>query len=109
MTYLRFLLAGLLPLAAGGVAVADGPAPRDPEAAAPAALKRLEQLAADPKADADQLWQKVVAFRRVHPGTVESGRAALLLARLRSPLDRLGPKHIPSGDRFDWQPKGLVA
>jgi WD40 repeat protein len=66
-------------------------------------------LAADPKADAAQLWQKVVSFRRQYPSTPEAGRAALLLARLRSPLDRLDPKHIPADDRFDWQPKGLVA
>jgi hypothetical protein len=52
---------------------------------------------------------KVVSFRRQYHPTREAGRAALLLARLRSPLDRLDPKHIPTGDRFDWQPKGLVA
>jgi WD40 repeat protein len=91
-----------------GVAVSNDPGPGGPSTTAED-LKRLERLAADPKTDAEQLWQKVVAFRRLHPGTVESGRAALLLARLRSPLDRLDPKRIATGDRFDWQPKGLVA
>jgi WD40 repeat protein len=90
------------------VAVADEPQSTGADAAANN-LNRLERLATDPKADAEQLWQKVVAFRRLHPGTVESGRAALLLTRLRTPLDRLDPKDIPAGDRFDWQPKGLVA
>src|SRR5215469_12017804 len=37
------------------------------------------------------------------------GPAAPLGAQSSSPLDRLNPKNIPALERFDWQPKELVA
>src|SRR5262249_19065452 len=49
------------------------------------------------------------AFRRAWPGTTAAAEAAGLLAELPWPLDRLSTASIPALERFDWQPKELVA
>lgn len=95
-----FGIVGLLlfPLALGGQ-----------EEKAEAALKPLRDRFADPKADREKLRQELLLFRRTHPGTSSALKAAQLLAQLPSPLDRLDPKVIPALERFNWQPKELVA
>jgi WD40 repeat protein len=77
-----------------------------PDAAkAEAALQRLRASAASP----ERRRQELQAFRRAWPGTPAAVEAAGLLAELPSPLDRLGAASIPAPERFDWQPKELVA
>ena len=102
----------LLPLSlAVGVILAAPPVPlpgREDEAAREE-LRRLERLAANPRADAEELWQGLVQLRRLDPGGAGAARVRQLLTGVRSPLDRLDPKQIPEGERFTWQPKGLVA
>jgi WD40 repeat protein len=76
---------------------------------AESSLQALRARAADPSGDREKLRQELLAFRRAHTGTPEAVEAAELLAGLPSPLDRLDPAAIPTLDRFDWQPKELVA
>src|SRR5438094_538420 len=106
----RLVVAALLSsLACVGFAALGKP----PEAARPgpaeAELERLKKRAGDPKADPDILWQDLLVFRTKYPGTPQAVQAAELLTRLPSPLDKLDPKQIPQEDRFDWQPRELVA
>jgi WD40 repeat protein len=72
-------------------------------------LKRLRERLADPKADPERLRQDLLAFRQAHPGTPQAVEAAGMLRKLPSPLDKLSPKAIPAVERYDWQPKELVA
>jgi WD40 repeat protein len=74
-----------------------------------AELKRFLARWKDGTADREQLRIDVDAFRRRHPGAAEAMEAAALQAKLPSPLDNLDPKHIPAQERFDGQPKELVA
>jgi WD40 repeat protein len=76
---------------------------------AEAALQKLAARAEDPKANREQLRSDLLTFRRSHPGTNEAVGAAELLRNLPSPLDKLEAEKIPALDRFDWQPKELVA
>jgi WD40 repeat protein len=76
---------------------------------ADAALKRLQTRHADPQVNRNQLRQEVLVFRRDFPGTMQAVKAAALLVDLPSPLDALDPAKIPPLERFDWQPKQLVA
>ncbi len=48
-------------------------------------------------------------LRRDFPGTPQAVEAASLVRDLPSPLDRLDAGAIPPLERYDWQPKGLVA
>src|SRR5262249_52676145 len=73
------------------------------------ALDALRARLADPKADRDKLRKDVLAFRQAYPGTAEAFQADGLLAQLPSPLDKLDPAAVPALERFDWQPKELVA
>jgi WD40 repeat protein len=84
---------------------ADNPA----DGRAEAALLKLVDRVKDASGDSEKLRQDVLAFRRVYPGTSYAVRAAHLLTRLPSPLDKLDPATIPALERFDWQPKELVA
>jgi WD40 repeat protein len=77
--------------------------------AAGTTLEVLRQRLDDPKADREKLRLDLLAFHRTHLGTPEAVQAGELLRRLPSPLDGLDPAAIPALDRFDWQPKGLVA
>jgi WD40 repeat protein len=83
------------------------PAPDEEKAAQ--LLARLRERVADPKADPERLRQDLLAFRQAHPGTRQAVEAAGLLRQLPSPLDKLSPKAIPASERYDWQPKELVA
>ena len=80
-----------------------------PEAKAAAAWKKLAGQVENPKMDRDRLREILLGFRRDHPGTSFALRAAELLADLPSPLDKLDPEKIPPLDRFEKQPKQLVA
>lgn len=71
-------------------------------------LQRLERLAADPKQDAAQVWDGLIALRQRFPGSRHSVIAGQILSQVRSPLDRLDPKDIPASERMTWQPGGLV-
>src|SRR5262249_1189161 len=57
----------------------------------------------------EKLRPDVLAFLRRRAGTRDAIEAAKLLRGMVSPLDRLDPHLIPALDRFDWQPKELVA
>src|SRR5262245_55312147 len=85
------------------------PAHAQPNEKADAALKALEARFGEASADREKLRQDLLAFRRTYPGTTQAVRAAELLQQLPSPLDKLDAQAIPSLDRFDWQPKELVA
>jgi WD40 repeat protein len=88
------LLVLLQPAAAGDKA----------EAALEKALARID----DSKA-ADAVRQELLALRRDFPGTPQAVKAAVALAKVPSPLDKLDAGKIPPLERFDWQPKELVA
>jgi WD40 repeat protein/tRNA A-37 threonylcarbamoyl transferase component Bud32 len=89
-------------------ATAPAPGPTWVEAAE-AALKPLAARAADGAADPDGLRREVIAFQIRFAGTPQALRAAQVLARLPSPLDRLVRTQIPSRETFNWHPPELVA
>jgi WD40 repeat protein len=93
-----------------GRALGDPPSPLAPDAEKAALLlKQLRERLADAKADPERLRQDLLAFRQAHPGTPQAVEAAGLLRQLASPLDKLSPKAISAIERYDWQPKELVA
>jgi WD40 repeat protein len=99
----------LRPALAAALLLLGGPAGRaaedgDAEKAA-AALKRLPAPGAGP----ERRRQDLQVFRRAWPGTPAAVEAARLLTELPSPLDRLSAASVPALERFDWQPKELVA
>jgi WD40 repeat protein len=96
-------------LVTAGVLFLISPSAPGADERAETALKDIADRAADPKADREKLRQDLLSFRRVHFRPPESVRAAELLSQLPSPLDKLDPATIPSLDRFEWQPKELVA
>src|SRR5262249_29738130 len=94
------VLAGLLvssPTAAVG----------DPKAEA--ALKPLLDRFNDNSGDRAALARDLIAFRRAHAGTPQAINAAERLSKLPSPLDQLDASRIRPIEKFDWQPKELVA
>src|SRR5262249_33471697 len=80
-----------------------------PNAKAEAAWSKLAAQIENGKSDPERLRQELLAFRRTYPGTPQAVRAAEALANLPSPLDKLDPAKIPLLDRFETQPKQLVA
>ncbi|MBI1913874.1 MAG: WD40 repeat domain-containing protein [Planctomycetes bacterium] len=74
----------------------------------PAITKFREQLA-DKRTDREKLRLEVLSFLRRNAGTPAGVQAARVLGRLPSPPDHLDAKLIPDIERFDWQPKELVA
>ncbi len=74
---------------------------------ADAALKPL--VFADAGTDTQALRKNLLAFRVKYPGTPAVLRAATLVMKLPSPLDKLHAAKIPQEVRFDGQPKELVA
>lgn len=76
---------------------------------AEAEIKKLEAAAAEASSDLNALRRDLLSLRVRHPGTKAALRAAALLAALPSPLDRLDPANIPPLEKFDAQPKELVA
>jgi WD40 repeat protein len=99
-SYLRLACIPLL------LALSLEPLPADEPDAALAGLR--EQLA-KPGVNLERLRQDVLVYHRQHIGTVQGVRAGVLLSELPSPLDHLDPAKIPPLERFDWQPKELVA
>jgi WD40 repeat protein len=97
------LLTASLPVLAGRGA---DPSPADLKADA-ALQPLLERMKSG--SDATKLRTDLLGFRQNYPGTGAAVRAAESLNKLASPLDKLDPKKIPELDRFDWQPKELVA
>jgi WD40 repeat protein len=98
----------------GGALSAPAPEEKDPRTpaeveAAKDDLRRLQKLAEDPKADNDELWKAWRDFRVQHPGTPEWVRAAAVMAKAPSPLDKLDRDQIPEEDRLPWLPKEVVA
>jgi WD40 repeat protein len=96
-----FCLAVLLTGQAAGI----DPAPEK----ADAELKQLRDRVGDASANPDKLRQDLQAFARTYPGTPQAVQAAGLVSKLSSPLDKMDAKNIPELERFDWQPKELVA
>ena len=72
-------------------------------------LKRLAERIAKATVTVDQLRQEINTFRQAYPGTPQTVTACGLLRDLPSPLDKYDPKNINPLDKFDWQPKELVA
>jgi serine/threonine-protein kinase len=72
-------------------------------------LKRFNDRLNDAAAEREQLRLDLVVFRRRHSATRQALEAAELQAKLPSPLDKLDPAKIPARERFDGQPKELVA
>ncbi|MFO0877007.1 MAG: WD40 repeat domain-containing protein [Gemmataceae bacterium] len=79
------------------------------ESKAQAALRVIEKRIQGVAPEVTRLRLDLVQFRVTYPGTQAAIKAASLLATLPSPLDRLDPGTIPSLEKFDWQPKELVA
>jgi eukaryotic-like serine/threonine-protein kinase len=63
----------------------------------------------DQPAERDAFRKDLLEFRMKHPGTPAALRAAELVTKLPSPLDRLDPEGIPPEERADGQPRELVA
>lgn len=76
---------------------------------AEAALKPLKERFSQAGTDKVKLGQDLIEFRGTYAATPQAVQAAGLLAELPSPLDKLDPNRIPPLERFDWQPRELVA
>jgi WD40 repeat protein/serine/threonine protein kinase len=86
------------------------PPPLLPVQAAEADLRSLAAREADPTTGRPRLWGDVQAFAVKYPGLPQQARAAELLRRLPSPLDRFDPADVPAaaGEAKDL-PAGLIA
>jgi WD40 repeat protein len=73
------------------------------------AVEKFRARLADSSGDREKLRQEILTFMRGKSGTDAAIQASGLVNQLPSPLDKLDAKHIPELDRFDWQPKELVA
>src|SRR5260370_488551 len=101
-------LAGLLALA--GAAFAAAPPGLPPaRRAARADLAALARRAAAPDADNAALWRLWGESRRRHPAPPEYFRAAAVMAKVPSPLDKLRRRDIPQEARPAWLPQEVVA
>ncbi len=96
-------------LLTGGLAMSGEPRPGSAGEFAAVEMRRIEKLAADPKADPDKLWQELVDFRRYYPAQPQALRAAELMSKVRSPLDALDRKQVPEEERLPWLPAEVVA
>jgi WD40 repeat protein/serine/threonine protein kinase len=92
-----------------------GSPPPDPREAR-TALAALEEKIDDPKGDRAALWDEVVRFRTKFAGLPDAAlRSAELLAKLPSPLERLGSLKSPADTRDHYAalgakpPEGLIA
>src|SRR5262245_20815024 len=72
-------------------------------------LAGIEKRMSAAGADAAQMRRELLTLRIKYPGTKAAMKAAALMARLPSALDRMSPATIPAIEKFDWQPKDLVA
>jgi WD40 repeat protein len=73
------------------------------------AVEKLKEAVDNKTGDRDKVRQEILTFVHSKAGTPAAMQASDLLTQLPSPLDHLDPKQIPVLDRFDWQPKELVA
>jgi WD40 repeat protein len=91
-------------------AMARDPEPDITRTKAEGELQALRNRLRDATTSATQasLRRDLLAFELAYPGPM-APRAAALLSQLPSPLDALNPASIPALERFDWQPKELVA
>jgi WD40 repeat protein len=105
------LAACLLLAVASWAEAGDAPKGRDQAEAeaARAQLRQLKRLLEDPAADPGEVWKGWAEMRAEHPGTPEWREAAALVARVRSPLDRLELGELPAEERFPDLPEGLAA
>jgi WD40 repeat protein len=79
------------------------------EAALKALAERCKPGAKLSDTECEPLVKDLQRFQRAYPGTPYFMEAARFLSRIPSPLDRLDPAQIPALERFDWQPRELVA
>jgi WD40 repeat protein len=70
---------------------------------------RTQTESRGPNAEPEQRRAELLELRRQQPGTPAALEAARQLRLLPSPFDRFRPEQIPAHERFDWQPKELVA
>jgi WD40 repeat protein len=103
----RLLQAAICGFVAMNVA-AQTPEPPSPKAAE-SALQQLLQRANDPNSDKVKLWDDLVEFHFRAHGTPDALRAAELLSRIPSPLDKLDPKLVPDRQSMPWLQKETVA
>src|SRR5436309_848667 len=73
------------------------------------AVEKLKEAVDNKSGDRDKVRQEILSFVKSKAGTPAAVQASELLNQLPSPMDHLDPKQIPVLDRFDWQPKELVA
>src|SRR5262245_11280256 len=73
------------------------------------AVEGFKKSLADKSVDREKLRQDILQLVRGQAGSPAGVQASTLLPSLPSPLDKLDPKNIPELDRFDWQPKELMA
>src|SRR5262245_28637597 len=102
---LAMLTVGVLGL--GSLAADEADSPQPPVSSKN--LKAFEDRALDPKVDKEKLWDDLIEFRRMYYGTPEAVRAAELLSKIPSPLDRLDRRQIVNLERLTWLPKEAVA
>jgi WD40 repeat protein len=72
-------------------------------------LEALKTRIEDSGADVEPIRQELLSMQRELAGSAPALKAASLLTRLPSPLDRLDPERIPAAERHAGQPKELVA
>jgi WD40 repeat protein len=84
-------------------------APARGQAQADADLKRLLDAATDKSMGTEELQKALVAFYHSNGGTERARKAALALAALPSPLDRLDPERISAEDRKSLALSAVVA
>src|SRR5262249_15216759 len=102
------IVAGLVVLSFGWLSLL-GAAETAEEKKAQAALKKLRDRAANKPTDFAKLRKDILAFRLANPATRAVVDAAALLSEIPSPLDKMSAATIPALEKFDWQPKELVA
>src|SRR5262249_41999143 len=90
-----------------------GPAPSTtpdlPKENIDAALDALRAAVDERQSDPDAVRRQLLTFRVVNASAPQALEALHLLAKLRSPLDRLANKDLPPSERAAWQPPELVA
>src|SRR4051812_14016235 len=79
------------------------------EARAGNVLAGVEKRMGAAGSDAAQTRRELLTLRIKYPGTKAAMKAAALMATLPSALDRMSPATIPAIEKFEWQPKDLVA
>lgn len=72
-------------------------------------LRALQALAGDPKADPEEPWRAWHSFQLMHAGTAQWKQALDMMAKARSPLDRLQEDEIPPVARTPGMPNEVVA